>query len=604
MREYRQVPSWPGFLRPLLSVLADGEIWQTKDLFASVVESMGLQESVTREINKSGQPTAYNRAGWALTALRRAEAIEPVQNGQSLITEVGHELLAHHPVEITKQHLAAIPIYVENQRRRQVRPLLPDSDELPTYWFVGAVFAASENDPAYDHTEEFLDEGIWRAQAPHKYAEQIKAMAPGERIAIKATFTRKRDLPFDIDGQTASVMAIRAIGTIVGNPGDGDRVEVDWDPLDEVPAVDWYFWTSRNTVWGIKPDVRRAKSLIDFTFGGVPQDYDSFLTASYWAAKYGSGAASDPDEPDDDVSVEETPGEDTYTVADIVARGSFVPETELAGYLDSLRRKKNLILQGPPGTGKTWLAKRLAYALIGREDRALIHAVQFHPTVSYEDFVRGWRPGGDGKLALVDGQFLKVIDAAKNEPDEDHVLVIEEINRANVAQVMGELLTLLEADKRKGSEALKLTYPKSPDELIYLPENLYLIGTMNLADRSLAIVDFALRRRFAFADLRPQFNSAWRTWVHDKNGIDDGFLRRLGSRIEALNTRIADDRSLGDQYRIGHSFFTPANAQKIGEPQVWLTGVVEQEIRPLLAEYWFDDPARVEQEAAALIGER
>ena len=182
------------------------------------------------------------------------------------------------------------------------------------------------------------------------------------------------------------------------------------------------------------------------------------------------------------------------------------------------------------------------------------------------------------------------------------MLVIEEINRANLAQVMGELLTLLEADKRKPSEALQLAYSRPDEDPVFIPENLFIIGTMNLADRSLAIVDFALRRRFAFADLSPQFNGAWQEWVWKRNGIDKAILADLGARIVALNTRISADRSLGVQYCIGHSFFTPASDAPIGDASAWIQGVVEQEIRPLLAEYWFDDPDRVDEETAKLIG--
>jgi 5-methylcytosine-specific restriction protein B len=240
--------------------------------------------------------------------------------------------------------------------------------------------------------------------------------------------------------------------------------------------------------------------------------------------------------------------------------------------------------------------------MIGRKDRTLIHALQFHPTVSYEDFVRGWRPGVDGRLTLADGVFLDVIDAAIAEPDNNHVLVIEEINRANIAQVLGELLTLLEADKRNAAEALRLAYPRTPDERAFIPENLYVIGTMNLADRSLAIVDFALRRRFAFADLAPQLNHTWQAWVARRNRIDEEFLAALARRIDTLNATIAQDRSLGEQYCIGHSFFTPSTATSIEDPHRWVADVVASEIRPLLAEYWFDDPDRVAHETRELIG--
>lgn len=594
------VPPWPKFARPILEVLADGQIWKTATLKPTVMDLVHLTDTQRSEKISSGQGKADNRVGWALSFLRRAQAVEKIKNGESRITDFGRQMMRDHPVEITEADLQAVPAFQNYQPKRRSTTPATDSDDLPTFWFVGASFG-TDGGQAEDRTEEFVRQGIWSAHQPHKYADAIKSMKPGERIAIKAAFTRKNDLPFDINGMTASVMAIRATGTITANPQDGDQVEVEWDSKEAVPEEDWYFWTSRNTVWGVKPDSPSAQALIAFTFEGEEQDYEEFLTAPYWADKYFEGQAR-AEEGDEAAVVEELPGEDEYTIDDIVTEGCFVPPAVLSDYLNSLRRKKNLILQGPPGTGKTWLAKRLGYAMIGTKDRSLIHAVQFHPTMSYEDFVRGWRPGGDGRLVLTDGYFLKVIEAAKSQPDATHVLVIEEINRANLAQVMGELLTLLEADKRKGSEALKLAYSKPDDDPVYIPDNLYLIGTMNLADRSLAIVDFALRRRFAFADLRPQFNDAWRGWIERRNGIPEDFSRALAMRLESLNQRISAERSLGEQYCIGHSFFTPPGETAIDDPQVWLRGVVEQEIRPLLAEYWFDDPAKVDEEAAALIG--
>ena len=204
-----------------------------------------------------------------------------------------------------------------------------------------------------------------------------------------------------------------------------------------------------------------------------------------------------------------------YAVQDILDDGCFLDEAAVERMLKRLREKKNLILQGPPGTGKTWLAKRLAFALMGQKDEGRVRAVQFHPNLSYEDFVRGWRPAGDGRLQLADGVFMQAIAAAQMRPDARFVVLIEEINRGNPAQIFGELLTLIEASKRNPSEALELTYPDADGnrQLVHVPENLYVIGTMNLADRSLALVDMALRRRFAFVALEPKLGDAWRRWV-------------------------------------------------------------------------------------------
>lgn len=290
----------------------------------------------------------------------------------------------------------------------------------------------------------------------------------------------------------------------------------------------------------------------------------------------------------------------SYSVGDIIGDGCFLERVRLEAMLARLVDKKNLILQGPPGTGKTWLAKRLAYALIGRRSERRVRPFQFHPNLSYEDFVRGWRPEEGGGLQLVDGPFLEAVKAAAGDPDDAYVLVIEEINRGNPAQIFGEMLTLLEADKRTRDEALALSYRRRADERVHIPPNLYVIGTMNVADRSLALVDFALRRRFAFVDLEPTFGEAWRTWVSKKCRIEEAFLRDVESRLTALNAAIAGDAVLGPHFRVGHSVVTPPPGE-ISDPQQWFRQVVETEITPLLAEYWFDDPKRAEDEGEKLL---
>lgn len=303
--------------------------------------------------------------------------------------------------------------------------------------------------------------------------------------------------------------------------------------------------------------------------------------------------APEPEEP----AVSQQP----YSVDNIINEGCFLERAKLEKILKRLLDKKNLILQGPPGTGKTWLAKRLAFTLIGQRDDKQVRAVQFHPNLSYEDFVRGWRPAGDGKLTLVDGPFLEMVDAAKKDPNKKYVLVIEEINRGNPAQIFGEMLTLLEADKRTPKEALELSYRREEGERVFIPDSLYVIGTMNIADRSLALVDLALRRRFAFIDLEPTFGKPWCDWVHEKCSVALDVLTDIEKRVQSLNDEISADTSLGPQFRIGHSYVTPPLGVSIDDGRNWFRQVVETEIGPLLDEYWFEAPDKAEQARQRLL---
>ena len=273
-----------------------------------------------------------------------------------------------------------------------------------------------------------------------------------------------------------------------------------------------------------------------------------------------------------------------YSIKNIIDDGCFVSESELESIMAVLKRKKNLILQGPPGTGKTWLAKKLAFALMGTKNKDRIERIQFHPNISYEDFVRGYRPDGEGKLKLVDGPFLVLAEKARNDPDNRYVCVIEEINRGNPANIFGEMLTLLEADKRNPEEALTLSYTQDSSKPYYIPDNLYVIGTMNVADRSIALVDLALRRRFGFCYLKPIFDKIWKDWVHKQCGIDLEILNEIGKRLESLNEIIEKDELLGPHFKVGHSYVTPREGN-IDDPKEWFRRVVEHDIGPLLDEY-------------------
>lgn len=723
-------------------------------------------------------------------------------------------------------------------------------------WFVGASYGGTD-----DQMPRFLAEGIWENGYDDKLLDVVRSMRPGERIAIKSSYTRKHGLPFDSRGRAVSVMGIKAVGTITENLNDGKRVKVDWAKVE--PVREWYFYTHRATIWRVLPGEWMNDALIAFAFDGKPQDVDRFRNEPFWRERYGttlpekqrfewtdfyeavaekllahaddrtpliegiheiasrvpgltylqdkfpdgtSGplrdicpfttmgtfnrsmtdanrktiagelakllgvtvpvppsfegipvlnnqrswffayadkrgagdidalwkvfvAASkmvDGDQLDtrdafiraydeatqvwgvawnlstglywahpwefltldsqsrhyinkrlglnvaisgqqgpcdgraylkllDDLrsrfgedgypvhsfpdlslaswmykdpvdepvpagdigtnagTEQETEGEVReafqvaapivpYSVEDILKDGCFLERAEIDRLLDRLRTKKNLILQGPPGTGKTWLAKRLAFALMGQKDDSKVRAVQFHPNLSYEDFVRGWRPTGEGKLSLADGVFMEAIKAASKDPSSKFVVVIEEINRGNPAQIFGELLTLLEAGKRTPNEALELCYPDADGKRrpVHIPENLYVVGTMNIADRSLALVDLALRRRFAFVGLEPRLGEVWREWVVKECAVDPGLVADIERRIAELNDQIAADARLGKQFRIGHSYVTPAHRLEAGDTKKWFQQVVETEIGPLLDEYWFDAPDEAQKAIARL----
>jgi 5-methylcytosine-specific restriction protein B len=250
--------------------------------------------------------------------------------------------------------------------------------------------------------------------------------------------------------------------------------------------------------------------------------------------------------------------------------------------------KKNVILQGAPGVGKTFAAKRLAYAMMGVKDPSRVEMVQFHQSYSYEDFIMGFRPTATG-FELRHGPFYAFCKTAEEDLDNDYFFIIDEINRGNLGKIFGELFMLLENDKR-GVEVRLL----HSDEKFSVPRNVHLIGTMNTADRSLAMMDYALRRRFAFFGMKPGFGSAG--FRQYQKTLESKPFDRLVACTEELNAAIAEDEALGEGFCIGHSFF--CNLEKAGTKE--LSRIVEFELAPLLAEYWYDESAKAREWVARL----
>ena len=600
-------PRFVQYFDPVLSALrAHGGEATPDQVFTWIKDHLDIPAEEIKGFNKGGQSKFENKVGWARFYLAKAGLIDASRRGVWALTSEGRNL--------TLTNADALTFFRDVQAQFKTagdeEEAAPDAlsghalfeDPERRFWFVGAVWGGGN-----DQSPRFFADGIWQNGYEKKFADDVRRMKPGDRIAIKASFTRKNNLPFDNRGKPVSCMRIKAIGTITANPGDGKTVNVVWEPLD--PPRDWFFYTYRVTVVEADPSDEFARRLILFAFAGGKQDYEFWINdVPYFAKKYGPVAKPASDDPlleDEELETEQEAAAPSYTIENITDEGCFLTAHVLTQILSRVQAKKNLVLQGPPGTGKTWLAKRLAYALIGSKDpkvaRDRLRIVQFHPSLSYEDFVRGWRPSAAGKLELVDGIFLEVVEAAKAEPDRPFVLVIEEINRGNPAQIFGEILTLLEDSKRSRDEAIELAYRREPSERVYVPRNLYVIGTMNIADRSLALVDLALRRRFAFVNLEPQLNALWRAWCTDRCNLSAEVVSMIEQRMNALNGEIDQDRSLGPQYRIGHSYVTPLAGVPVDDGHAWFSGVVQTEIIPLLAEYWFDAPDKVRAAAHKLL---
>jgi len=353
---------------------------------------------------------------------------------------------------------------------------------------------------------------------------------------------------------------ILGIGTISGsyffepNTSFGHRYPVKWDDIESFKIEPFRHWVS------------------------------TLITVS--KEQYKEILAQCPQLGNDNVSDCTIPSNTPYTIPDALSN-LFMDEKLFLDIITLLRVKKNVILQGAPGVGKTFVARRLAYALMEEKDEARIEFVQFHQSYSYEDFIQGFRPLDGGGFKLKDGVFYRFCKHALQDPERPYVFIIDEINRGNLSKIFGELLMLIESDKRGPSHSMPLLYSDSRNLRFHVPSNVHILGMMNTADRSLAMVDYALRRRFAFVSLPPGFESQqFREFLAGK-GADSGLISHIITQMIALNQKIANDTAnLGHGFCIGHSFFTPGRS--VNPTGEWLSHVITHEIEPLLREYYID----------------
>lgn len=338
----------------------------------------------------------------------------------------------------------------------------------------------------------------------------------------------------------------------------------EWRQFPHIRKVDWTHVGN----WNIDRTLA-LKTLTDITYDQelVKRIETSFLDS------------------DDSVDIEEaTVVFPEYSAEDFLT-SVYMDRERYDAIVGLLRAKKNVILQGAPGVGKTYAAKRLAYSMMGVKDASRVMLIQFHQSYSYEDFIEGYRPSGQG-FELVKGAFYSFCKKAADDEDNEYFFIIDEINRGNLSKIFGELFMLIESDKR-GSE-LQLLYSR---ELFYVPRNVHIIGMMNTADRSLAMLDYALRRRFAFVELSPAFDSeGFRAY---RVGLVNPRFKKLVGVVKSLNRAIAEDESLGEGFCIGHSYF--CNMKPENCTNAALASIVEYELIPMLKEYWFDEPDKVEE---------
>lgn len=288
----------------------------------------------------------------------------------------------------------------------------------------------------------------------------------------------------------------------------------------------------------------------------------------------------------------------------VLAAETYLPVDFFEEIEELLEDKKQVIFQGPPGTGKTYVARKLARALAGADDRVAL--VQFHPSFAYEDFVQGFRPKESGKgFELRDGPLLRIADRARNDDRCKYYLIIDEINRGNLGKILGELYFLLEYR----DEEINLQYS---DKSFSLPENLYIIGTMNTADRSIALVDLALRRRFYFKEFHPgkwPIKDVLRQWLAENAPS----LHWVADAVDEANKRLGD----GDDAAIGPSYFMRKGLDEERLKLVWqhsLLPYIEERLfgeRERLAEFDLDslllaasgrDPGSAESDTVGLVG--
>lgn len=557
------------FLRwfaPLIQALRDlGGSGTPAEARAKIIENEQLSED---EINQTRGKNNVNRfeneVAFARNYLVNAGYIDKSVYGIWTLTEAGKsvDMTSEMASDIFKNVLSSSP----SKKEKNIDALADEDVHTVRYW----LYAPGEGSCMWD---EFYTLGImaigWGEIGDLSTFDSKDAMKIKMREVIDESLSYKNAA--HATWQFANEMKIgdivfvkKGMHQIIGRGVVMSDYEYDNTRDDEYKNIRQVDWTHKGE-WP-HPGQAVMKTLTDIT------SYTDYVE------KLNSLFEDETEEDAEDVEKTYPP----YTKEDFLSE-VFMPEKEYDKLSGILRIKKNIILQGAPGVGKTFVAKRIAFSMMGVKDVERVMMVQFHQSYSYEDFIMGFRPSTDG-FELKRGAFYNFCKKAEIDGDNDYFFIIDEINRGNLSKIFGELFMLIENDKRGVS--LQLLYS---DEKFSVPKNIYIIGMMNTADRSLAMLDYALRRRFAFFEIKPGFTTdGFREY---RMSLKNEKFDKLIACVESLNNVISNDESLGDGFCIGHSYFCNLLPDTIDD-QV-LSGIVEYELIPLLKEYWFDEPIKV-----------
>lgn len=554
------------WFKPLIQALRDlGGSATPADARKKIIENEKLSdEEVNATRGKNNVNKFENEVAFARNYLVSAGYIDKSVYGVWTLTEAGKtvDMTEELASDIFKKGVS------ENQNKRDNASSALADDDVDTvhYW----IYSPGENSSMWS---EFYKAGImaigWGEIGDLKAFDSKDAMKAKMKEVIDPSLSYKNAAhatwQFVNEMKVGDIIFVKkGMYQLVGRGVVASDYEYDDERTDEYANYRKVNWT-HNGEWP-HPGQAVMKTLTDIT---AYTEYVEKLNALF------------ENEAEDDVE-EATKNYPVYTAEDFLDE-VFMPEEEYSRLVGILKTKKNIILQGAPGVGKTFAAKRLAYSVMGVKDIERVMMVQFHQSYSYEDFIMGFRPSTAG-FELKKGAFYNFCKKAEIDSDNDYFFIIDEINRGNLSKIFGELFMLIENDKRGIS--LQLLYS---DEKFAVPKNVYIIGMMNTADRSLAMLDYALRRRFAFFEIKPGFETdGFREY---RMAIDNEKFNKLINCVENLNNAISADESLGDGFCIGHSYFCNLSADSIDDQS--LSGIVEYELIPLLKEYWFDEPLKV-----------